>query len=158
MNRELVDKLNRPGDKSLYSYATQNGDLRIFDPIKTIKLVVLLPFCTFFLTFGLLSLYLVIFKNIDAFLMFGIIGVILGAGVPYLFLYEDKRVLKEAIKINTFVEKAKKRWFVSKIIYASVITLAILLSVIYILTDSQILQRGTITSKGEVIYDGRERW
>lgn len=155
MNKELVDKLNRPGDEALFNYATKNGNLRIFDAKKSCLFIGIVPFCIIALAFGILSLYLVIFENIHAFLFMGIIATAVSLGVPYLFFYEDKRILKEAKRRNQFVPIAEKRWLWSKRLYLIMIFFSLFLVFLYFVTNSKFLQKGVITSNGTIIYDGR---
>ena len=155
MDKELVYKLNKSGDEALFDFATRNGHLGIFDIMKTVKFLIIIPFCTLTLTFGFLSLYMVYFRKIEAFTTIGTIAIIVSLGVPFLFFYEDRRVLREATRRNMFISIAKKRWLISKLIYLTMIVCALAMSFAYIYTGSKFLEKGVITSGDKIIYDGR---
>jgi len=155
MDKELLYNLNKSGDEALFAFATRKGHLGIFDIMKAVKFLIIIPFCTLTLAFGLLSLYIVYFRKIEAFTTIGIIAIIVSLGVPFLFFYEDRRILREATRRNMFISIAEKRWLISKFIYLAMIVCALAMSFAYIYTGSEFLEKGVITSNDKVIYDGR---
>jgi len=146
--------LNKPGDEALFNEATKNDELKIFNPRKIILYPPILILGCGMLVFGVLSLYESFFMGINSFLMFGIISTILGLGVPFLFLFEDKRILKEAIRRNQFIDSAKKRWLISKISYLVMIFVAAIISFLIMNYNPNILESGSIYSNGKLTYAG----
>src|SRR6185295_15203179 len=95
---------------------------------------------------GILSLQLVFSSGMKQFLLFGLIGLIVGTGVPFLFFFEDKRILNEARRRNQFVARAEKRWEISKKIYILIILTSVLSAFWLIQEDKNFMKKGTMTS------------
>jgi hypothetical protein len=152
----IKEVYNRAGDGSLFEEASAKGKMGLFNIRKTILLLVVIPFCCFMIIFGILALYLVFFKNIDVFLIFGLVALIVSLGVPFLFLFEDKRILAEARRRNKFVETAEKRWRLSKIIYAVMILIALGSSYSLIITNNNFVEGGTLVANGQIVYSNGE--
>lgn len=154
-NTSIAQEYNRYGDSQLFNYATKTGNLKLFDLKKIILMCVVLPINLFALTFGILSLHLVFFKEIKQFLPLGLIAIIVSLGVNFLFLFEDKRIFNEAKRRNQFIDAARKRWEVSKVIYVLMILVSATCAFLLIQNNANFLEKGFITSNGQVIYDGR---
>ncbi len=155
-NTNIAAEYNKFGDSLLFDYATKKGTLELFDLKKIISMCLMVSFFLSFFTFGILALHLALFKGLKEFLLFGIIPIIVTTGMSFLFWFEDKRILNEAVRRNKFIDIAKKRWKISKIIYITIVILSLILSFVLIKNNMNFLEKGVITSNGQKIYDGRQ--
>jgi hypothetical protein len=154
---DIGREYNKHGDAQLFQSAIKTGRLKIFDFKYTVILLLVNSFCLLFFIFGLLALHLVFFKNIKVFLPLGLIGILVGLGVSFLFVFGDKRILNEARRRNQFVDIAEQRWKITKIIYIIMILISVMITLILIKNNINFLEKGTITSNGQVIYNGAQQ-
>ena len=153
---DIKAEYNRYGDSQLFNFATRKGELQLFDIKKTILMCVIVPFSFGGLVFGILAFHLVLFRGITQFLPLGLIALVVCAGVTFLFLFEDKRILNEARRREQFVDIAQKRWMLSKIIYILLILSSLVCALILIMGNENFLTKGVLESSGRVVYDGRD--
>lgn len=149
-----TEYLNKQGDEALFDEAIMRGELKIFNSRKKFLFPIILLFGCGMLVFGILSLYEAFYIGINAFMFFGIVSTILGLGAPFLFLFEDKRILRAAIRRNKFVQIAKKRWFISKLSYSIMIFIAVIVTFFIFNHNPNILEYGSIYSNGRLAYAG----
>ncbi len=141
-----MDRMNARGDAALFEAALVNGKLSLFNAKKIVLFTLLVPFCFIMLVFALLALELVFLKGIGVYLVPGLVALVISLVVPFLFFYEDKRILKEARRRNQFVGTANIRWLISASLFICIIILSLVVVYLLVTTGNNFVALGSLVS------------